>query len=301
VSVASIEIHNQYFRFKNRLLDVFSPRKIGTRIETAPFLSSDSYAIKIQNSKHILEDESQLDSFLQFGQLPSTLYVPSRLAKKTSKALTEKGLGIRRLVLGDDDFIFQRNALEEMFPSVEKIYSVNVVINSKKVVGIPLGLESPSYRSGGRLKDFLKVPSNNPKSRNYSFLASWNNSTFPKSRSEAFKVYEVDKQSFASEARISPQTFHYLARKALYVVCPRGNGLDTHRVWEALYLGAVPIVKRSEYFSALEGWPIWVVDTWGEPCGYSRVDLEDLYSSFDVTRKTLIDLSQAVVEKILHD
>ncbi len=28
-------------------------------------------------------------------------------------------------------------------------------------------------------------------------------------------------------------------------ICPRGNGLDTHRAWEALYVGAVPVIKRS--------------------------------------------------------
>ena len=28
-----------------------------------------------------------------------------------------------------------------------------------------------------------------------------------------------------------------------YVAAPRGNGLDTHRFWEALYLGCVPIVE----------------------------------------------------------
>ena len=27
------------------------------------------------------------------------------------------------------------------------------------------------------------------------------------------------------------------------VAAPRGNGLDTHRLWEALYLGCVPIVQ----------------------------------------------------------
>ena len=30
-----------------------------------------------------------------------------------------------------------------------------------------------------------------------------------------------------------------------FVVSPRGNGIDTHRFWEAVYLGAVPIVLHS--------------------------------------------------------
>lgn len=30
-----------------------------------------------------------------------------------------------------------------------------------------------------------------------------------------------------------------------YVASPRGNGLDCHRFWESLYLGAIPIVEHS--------------------------------------------------------
>lgn len=49
-----------------------------------------------------------------------------------------------------------------------------------------------------------------------------------------------------------------------YVLCPRGNGIDTHRLWETLYLGRIPIVKReinTDFYSDL---PILVVDSWDE-------------------------------------
>ena len=29
-----------------------------------------------------------------------------------------------------------------------------------------------------------------------------------------------------------------------FVLCPRGNGVDTHRLWETLYMGSIPIVKN---------------------------------------------------------
>jgi len=35
------------------------------------------------------------------------------------------------------------------------------------------------------------------------------------------------------------------------VVCPRGNGMDTHRFYEALYMGALPIVLESSYSARL--------------------------------------------------
>jgi hypothetical protein len=31
----------------------------------------------------------------------------------------------------------------------------------------------------------------------------------------------------------------------MYVLSPPGNGIDCHRTWEALFLGSIPIVKKS--------------------------------------------------------
>lgn len=51
-----------------------------------------------------------------------------------------------------------------------------------------------------------------------------------------------------------------------FCVCPRGNGADTHRIWECLYLGVVPIVERSPHIALWEqrGLPLLVVDRWNE-------------------------------------
>jgi len=51
-----------------------------------------------------------------------------------------------------------------------------------------------------------------------------------------------------------------------FSACPRGNGIDTHRVWESLYLGVVPIVERttlSEHWRSC-GLPLVLIDDWGE-------------------------------------
>ena len=37
-----------------------------------------------------------------------------------------------------------------------------------------------------------------------------------------------------------------------YAICPPGNGIDSHRIWECLYLGVIPIVKRSVFTEKLK-------------------------------------------------
>jgi tRNA A37 threonylcarbamoyladenosine synthetase subunit TsaC/SUA5/YrdC len=47
-----------------------------------------------------------------------------------------------------------------------------------------------------------------------------------------------------------------------FVLCPRGNGLDTHRLWETLYMGSIPIVKRDIGNKEFEDLPICFIDHW---------------------------------------
>lgn len=49
-----------------------------------------------------------------------------------------------------------------------------------------------------------------------------------------------------------------------FVLSPRGNGLDTHRLWESLYLGSYPIVKTSSLDPVYEGLPVVVINDWKE-------------------------------------
>lgn len=50
--------------------------------------------------------------------------------------------------------------------------------------------------------------------------------------------------------------------KSKFVLTPRGNGLDTHRIWEALYAGAYPIVKTSTLDLLYEDLPVVIVYKW---------------------------------------
>lgn len=48
------------------------------------------------------------------------------------------------------------------------------------------------------------------------------------------------------------------------MVCPRGNGIDCHRVWEVLYMGRIPIIKKEKAMDAFKDLPIIMLDNWDE-------------------------------------
>ena len=47
-----------------------------------------------------------------------------------------------------------------------------------------------------------------------------------------------------------------------FVLSPRGNGLDAHRTWEALLVGAIPVVRSSALDILYEGLPVLIVKDW---------------------------------------
>jgi hypothetical protein len=54
-----------------------------------------------------------------------------------------------------------------------------------------------------------------------------------------------------------------------WCICPEGNGVDTHRLWEAMYLGCIPIVLKSPFIDTLMHYtggelPIYVIDAWSD-------------------------------------
>lgn len=62
----------------------------------------------------------------------------------------------------------------------------------------------------------------------------------------------------------APYDFLIDLAESLCVLCPRGNGVETHRTWEALYMGAIPIVRTSDADSMYDGLPVIIVEEWSE-------------------------------------
>ncbi|MBI5920068.1 MAG: exostosin family protein [Betaproteobacteria bacterium] len=49
-----------------------------------------------------------------------------------------------------------------------------------------------------------------------------------------------------------------------FCLCPRGNGIDTHRFWEALYLDCIPVIVKADWNSAFSEFPVLLLNSWDE-------------------------------------
>ena len=56
--------------------------------------------------------------------------------------------------------------------------------------------------------------------------------------------------------------------RAQFVLSPRGNGVDCHRTWDVLAVGAIPVVLRHgpAFDAVFDGQPVLLVRSWAEVC-----------------------------------
>lgn len=66
------------------------------------------------------------------------------------------------------------------------------------------------------------------------------------------------------QRRLSSFRYALIASKFAFIACPRGNGRDTHRIWESLYRGSVPVLLEDEFSSNLRamGLPVVLTPSW---------------------------------------
>jgi hypothetical protein len=79
---------------------------------------------------------------------------------------------------------------------------------------------------------------------------------------QGVKHVKIDNPDFSEKGRIN-----YLVnlREFDLIPCPVGNGIDTHRIWETLYMGGIPVVKRHPIFvQMLANLPVIFIDGWEE-------------------------------------
>ncbi len=126
---------------------------------------------------------------------------------------------------------------------------------------IPIGMGN-RYQGYGN-PDFLQkaIDKKTPKTHLVYF-----NLTIQNHYEERWQVYQLIGRAPFCYRPIKKRFDHYLDDVAAskFVLAPRGVGLDTHRLWESLYLGAYPIVKTSPLDPLYEGLPVVVVKNWTE-------------------------------------
>lgn len=265
-------------------------RKInyGAEKSSFPFISGDTYAglcdYKFSEKSSLANLEKKHESI--------KIFLPAYLKDRFLSELTyiESDFSRDILIIHNNDEIPTNSEMTIFSKRFKRVYSVNWLGEKGIATPIPIGLENWSLLRNGVPRDFLKLISRGliPTSdRPIRVLSSFSVHTNPIERSKALEFSESRSEIFRMPSFTSPKRYRELLTNSAFVLSPPGNGADCHRTWEAIYLGAIPIVLKKYWpFTHLK-LPVLIVEDWAEipnliesPINWKTLSIEQLKSDF---------------------
>jgi hypothetical protein len=174
------------------------------------------------------------------------------------------------VVAGHSDYEITDEIVEK-HPNFKEWFVVNNFSTQTKVVSLPLGVtnycdDSSIHLIYGDNTLFFETMCNQKKENTLAYM-NFNINTYPTERQQVWNMF-IDKSWVTTgliqntkEGRLKYMNDIYNSK---FCICPRGNGLDTHRLWESLYLKTIPIVIYHTHFKNMTDLPILFINDWSE-------------------------------------
>lgn len=246
--------------------------EISELVNNNQVISSDSYLATCQNVSNVVYTKRD---FLFHGGF-------WRGTSVTSAIEILRKLGVKDLVVGHSDIATTKTDLlrARLLCGLRTISGVNVHSAGYKLETFPIGVtsyesNSPIHEILSNNNHFIKANERAELCWNYSYevyasFTQGNNrsvrepllSLLQNLPAEVKLKVKVDKPDFSDSGRIR---FLSRLRSAPMTLCPEGNGMDTHRLWETLYMGGTPVVKSNPKLNHLyRQFPIIILKSWNQ-------------------------------------
>lgn len=158
-----------------------------------------------------------------------------------------------------------------------------------KLHPIPIGLANRCWEHGNPhvFDSWLSHASN--QDRPYLCYVNFQPSTYPEER---LPVWHFFAQQPWCKICHPKQLASYLKdlSQSKFVVSPRGNGIDCHRTWESLLMGAIPIVRSSSLDPLFSDLPVLIVDSW------EQVSESYLNEQYEVIKQKFYNREKVFIE-----
>ncbi len=168
---------------------------------------------------------------------------------------------------------------------IVRMYSQNVMFDHPKLWLIPIGIANSMWPHGNISSLLSAINSNTPKSKDVYFY--FNIYTNVAKRLACKTSLESRGLSFGYDI----QHHEYIRELASYkfAICPEGNGIDSHRIWECFYLNVIPILPKNTFtLKVQEMYPCIVLDSWDQYDHQNTLaSYDDLYTRLQLVKNTL--------------
>lgn len=191
-------------------------------------------------------------------------------------------------ITGHSDYSIQYNIFNKYKNNCEYWFTSNKNIEETNIFAIPIGItnftnETELHKIYGNTEIMIEIMKEPRVIKNLIYL-NFNITTYREERQRCYNFFY--NKSYVTVGQIKNtldgrKEFLRNLRNHKFVLCPRGNGIDTHRLWETLYMGSIPIVKRCCAMNEFIDLPILFIDDWLDVANeeYLEMKYKDIVSS----------------------
>jgi len=186
-----------------------------------------------------------------------------------------------------DPLTFIDDFIEDNIPENLHLYCHSVIKSNKNLHIIPLGrdfkgrdiIEKTKFDLSGN-RDILCYYNCSIPEKTLHWYGRIRDHVYQSSIDKDFIIKEnvdtINQRDIFSEGRFLD--YYKKIASSKFMMCPRGCGIDTYRMWECLYLGCIPIVVKYEGFKDFSDLPILFIDKWEDYLNIDSKYLEEKYN-----------------------
>ena len=231
--------------------------------------------MNINSFDYNINDIITTDGYLSFCNKNNLQYIKTDYFYNGNRIFNWRGklhpqnlpISTNMCVIGHSDYPVT-NSISNNF---KYVFCINRYTNNENTFGIPLGIcndvDSELHKICGDKNLIIKIYNDKTKKENLAYI-NFTISTNKNERKLVFDLFsnkkwvKVGKMVTTSEGM---EEYLIEIKYSKFVFCPSGNGIDTHRIWEAIYMGSIPIVKYENTTHHLfTDLPILFIDNWNQ-------------------------------------
>jgi hypothetical protein len=240
---------------------------------SAPYLSGDLFR-GLCHAALDSTDASQ-SGFLAGYRAARAIFVKTDRLPEFLGEFASRAAACRVLITGNSDHEIHE-VPAGLPPRLRCWFAQNSFVTGERVRPLPIGLENHRLGRNGVLRHYRACDTRELAAKRPRILGAFG-PTSPERRAARARRAGAALVDLLP-ARLAPRRYQARLRQYRFVLAPRGNGIDTHRFWEALYADAIPITRRTPWSAGLraEGVPFVEVDDWDELRSWTDADLARL-------------------------
>jgi hypothetical protein len=173
-------------------------------------------------------------------------------------------------------------------PMIIKWFAQNLMIDHDKVEPLPIGIANSMWPHGN-IEHLIHIQNKyeNVEKTN-DFFFNFSLSTNERARFQCKTIIESKGLTFIYHI---PREI-YLEKLASYkfAICPEGNGIDCHRLWEAYYLNVIPIMLKNQFSLHIQKYlPCVLLNSWDD------FDLDYCNKYYELYKNQLLEARKSLL------